>query len=77
MRWVGFDGYNEEAQYVEESTGRIVGTVSGSEYEEEQGWCAFDESRIPAKHLGRYRTQEDARHAVERSVASKRRKVRK
>lgn len=70
FHWIEFPGYHEEFQLVDAQQ-RIIGVVRGSKFEKSGGWVAFDESAVPGVHLGRYRTTDAARLAVEGRLAQK------
>jgi hypothetical protein len=64
MRWIKYEGYDETHQYVDEK-GRILGVVHGSRFQEERGWYGSDETTVPATHLGRYVSVDEAKAAIE------------
>ncbi len=66
--WRVIEGYYQEHQLIDATTGRIVGTVCGSPFREDQGWIAALELTIPSKPLGRYTEENLAKHVVERAV---------
>lgn len=69
MKWIKYGRYNEKHQYIDDSD-RIVGEIRGSEFEEDQGWNAFDKTVAPQVWLGRYVTLRAARRAVETHYAA-------
>lgn len=59
------DGYHRRSRYVEFPSGRIVGGVSGSTFEND-GWDA----QASGCNIGSYITEDLAKRAVEAAVTS-------
>lgn len=64
------DGYHRESRLVDGVTGRILGGVSGSNYDNRHEWDANirDDDR---PHIGSFVTEGQAKKAVEGAVARK------
>jgi hypothetical protein len=63
MKWIKFDGYDEEHLYVDSSE-KVLGSVNGSPFQRQNGWVARAEED---GRLGRYMTLDAAKSAVELS----------
>lgn len=59
------DGYRYKANLVEASTERIIGYVAGSQFRPDEGWHALREQPSEFIRLGRFKTLEAAKVAVE------------
>lgn len=64
------DSYNFKANLIDSGTLRILGHVSGSRYQESDGWFAMCE--LPDVRLGRYETLDAAKQALEACIKESR-----